>query len=334
MNRYFKIFLTLFFILFMSGCTHKVTIKALHPAEIDRATSSKRIAVVLFKGDRVGLSSKIESNLSKFRIENKPFFTLVSRSDIDEVIKEQKLQNSGLVNTNAIVDVGNLIGAQALISGSVSRPNLSDTRSYETRIRCVNVKCTKLEYYKVLCKKRIISLSAEIKMVDISRGDVIYSDSLSREAEYNHCLDDARTLPSRDSVAQKLAALIANDFTYKLTPHYVYFKVELLEEGDLDYTDEQETLLENALEYIKQNRLDKSGRLLKQLIDSTRQQSYVAFYNLGVVKEAQGDLLKAKSYYEKADNLTLEPVQAVSRAYNRINLAIDKNTQISKQIKK
>ncbi len=332
MKRYFLAFLLLSLSLFISGCAQKVRIKALNPAQIDRATSTKNIAVIDFKNDRVGLGSKIESNLAKFRIENKKFFTMVSRSDINQVIKEQKFQNSGLVDTEDIVEVGSLIGAQALISGKVNRASMSDTRFYETRARCANKKCSELTYYNVGCKKRVVSLSAEIKMVDVLRGDIIYSDSLSRSATYKHCRDDSRPLPSKDSVAQRLAFSIANDFTYKLTPHYSYFEVELLEDPDLDYTDAQELLLDNALEYIKHNRLDKAQRLLVELIDSTIQQSYVAFYNLGVVKEAQGQYEKARSYYEKADNLTIKPIEIINIAYIRINSVIDKHQASSQQL--
>lgn len=324
----------LMLLILISGCAQKVRIQAINPAEIDRASSTKRIAVVAFRNDRVGLSSKIETNLGKFKIENKPFFTILSRSDIDDVINEQQLQNSGLVDTKTIVEVGELIGAQALISGNVRRPSLSDTYFYETRSECANKKCTVLYYYDVECTRRVISLSADVKMVDVARGDIIYSDSLSRRASFEQCRDDLRTLPSRRSVAEDLAKQIANDFTYKLTPHYVYFEVQLLQKGDLDYSDEQKTLLSNALESIKHNRFDKAERVLKQLIGSTAQQSYVPFYNLGVVKEAQGDFFKAKKYYMKADNLTMKPVEAIDRAYTRINSLIDKRERTSKQLQR
>lgn len=334
MNKYIYRIVLITTIIFMSGCAQKVQIKALNPAQIDRASTTKRIAVVGFKNDRVGLSSTIESNLARFSIENKPFFTMVSRGDINEVIKEQKLQNSGLIDTGEIVEVGNLIGAQALISGTVRRPTMSDSRYYETRAECANKKCSELRYYDVRCTKRVIGLGADIKMVDVTQGDIIYSDSLLRNASYKHCSDDSRILPAKLDVAQRLAREMANAFTYKLTPHYVYFEVELIETGDLDYTDRQEQLLESALEYIKHNRLDKSERLLKELVDVTGQQSYVAFYNLGVVKEAQGDFVKAKIYYEKADNLTLEPVEILNTAYIRINRAIDNHAQTSQQLQR
>jgi len=326
-------FLTFLLIIpFFLGCSNHVKIKALKPAEIDRATSTKNIAVVAFDNDRVGLSSKIESNLAGFRLDNKAFFTIVSRSDLNQLISEQKLQNSGLVDTKDIVEVGELIGAQAIISGNVGRPTLSDSHFYEKRMRCADKKCKDIYYVRVGCTSRVVSLSAELKMVDVSRGDIIYADNLSRSSTFKHCRDDSRTLPSKESAAQNLAMSIANSFTYKLTPHYRYFHVEFLEDPDLDYTDTQEDLLEHALEYIEHKRYEKAAELLEKLVDATDQQSYVAFYNLGVVKEAQGDYAKAKIYYEKAESLTLEPVEAVSIAYNRINAAIDEYNLTKMQI--
>jgi len=259
---------------------------------------------------------------------------MVNRNEINQVIREQKFQNSGLIETEKIVEVGNLIGAEALISGSVRRPSMSDTHFYETRAECANRKCSELRYYDVHCTKRVIGLGADIKMIDVTQGDIIYSDSLLRNASFKHCNDDSRILPAKRDIAQRLAREMANDFTYKLTPHYVYFEVALIESGDLDYTDTEEQLLENALEYIKHNRLDKAERLLKELVDATQQQSYVAFYNLGVVKEAQGDFAKAKRYYEKADNLTVESVEVINSAYVRINEAIENHKQTSQQLQR
>lgn len=334
MQKYFLPLTAFLVLILFGGCTKHVKIKALKPAEIDRATTTKNIAVVRFKYDRVGLSSKIESNLASHKIENKAFFTMVSRSDLDQVIREQKLQNSGLVNTKDIVEVGELIGAQAIISGNVARPSLNDTHFYENRIGCRDKKCKETYRYRVRCTKRIISLSAEIKMVDVSRGDIIYADDMSRSSSYKHCRDDSRALPSKESVVQNLARSIANSFTYKLTPHYRYFSVELLDKPDLDYTDAQEDLLKHALAYIEHKRYDKAQTLLSELVESTGQESYVAFYNLGVVKETQGDYEKAKRYYQRAESLTNEPVEAISIAYNRISIAIEESNITAKQLQR
>ena len=332
MQKHCLLLLTLLFLSFLSGCSNNLQMKVLQPAEIDRATSTKNIAVVAFKNDRVGLSSKIESNLASYRIENEPFFTIVSRSDLNQVLKEQKLQNSGLVETKDIVEVGELIGAQAIISGNVGRASSNDTHFSEGRIGCRDKKCKETYRYSVRCTKRVISLSAEIKMVDVKRGDIIYAENMSRSSTFKHCRDDSRALPSKENVAQNLAINIANTFISKLSPQYRYFNVELLDKPDLDYTDKQKDLLENALKYIEHKRYDKAESLLTSLVESTDQQSYVAFYNLGVLKETQGNYKKAKLYYKRAENLTIEPVEAISIAYNRISATIEESHITSQQM--
>ena len=320
--------------LFISGCAQKVTIKALEPAEVDRAAQTKKVSVAPFKNDRIGLSTKIEANLAKHRLDNKKYFTIVSRSDFDRIIREQKIQNSGLIDESTAVEVGNLIGAEAIISGNVGRVTSNDTRFYEERVRCGDKKCKTLVRYNVGCTKRVIGLSAEIRMVDVVHGDIIYADTMNKSRSYKHCSDDSRALPSREMAAQDIARNIANNFTFKLTPHYRSFSVTLLEDPDLDYSDKQEELLEVSLEYIKQGRYDKAERFLFELIDSTEQQSYVAFYNLGVIKEAEGNYKDAKEYYAAADDLMIEPVEEISSAYIRINSLIAKRDRAYSQMAK
>ncbi|MEN8303021.1 MAG: hypothetical protein ABFQ64_02975 [Campylobacterota bacterium] len=306
MGKTILLFIITLFVLFMSGCAQKVNMRALEPAEIDRAAATKKIAVANFSNDRVGLSGKIEAKLSRFKIDNKSYFTIVSRNDFNRIVEEQKIQNSGLVD--------------------------QDTYFYERRSRCADKKCKELIYYKVRCKKRVVGLSAELRMVDISQGDIIYADTMNRARTFTHCSDDSRALPSREMVVQELAESIANSFIYKLTPHYRNFRVVLLEYPDLDYNDKQEELLEVSLKYREQGRFDKAERFLIDLIDSTGSQSYVAFYNLGVVKEAEGSYAEAKEYYENADNLMVEPVEEINAAVIRIHSLIEKRERTLAQL--
>ena len=329
-KRYF-IVLTLSIVLF-TGCAQKVQIHALEPAQIDRAADTKKVAVSRFKNDRVGLSTKIEAKLSNVKIDGKNYFTMVSRNDLDKILREQKLQNSGLIETQDAVDIGELVGAEAIISGNVGNVTSQDSRFYERRVRCADLKCSKLQYYNVVCTKRVVGLSAELRMVDIKRGDIIYAETLTPTRSFKHCWDDSYPLPSAQMAGQDLAEKIAESFVYKLTPHYRTFYVELLEEPDLDYTDAQEKLLEVSLKYIEQSRYDKAEKFLIDLIESTDMQSYVAFYNLGVIKEAQGKYAEAKEYYERADSLMVEPVEAINSAIVRINNLIQKRERTRDQL--
>ena len=317
--------------IFFNGCAQKVRIKALQPAQISRASQTKKIAITKFKSDSVGLSNKIEAKIASYRLDGKKYFTVVSRKDLNKILKEQKFQSSGLIEQSTAIEAGNLIGAKAIISGRVIKPSLSDSYYYELRTKCSNKKCWEV---KVSCKKRIVGLSAQIRMVDIQNGDIIYADTINKESIWTHCSDDSSVLPSKTIASQYLADEIADNFVYKLMPHYVYFNVTLLEDPDLKYSDMQKRLLRNSLKYIEQNRLTKASELLIRLIDSTAEKSYVAIYNLGVIREAQGNYKEAKELYAKADSLTIEPVKELNIALNRINRVIKQNNEALKQIKR
>jgi tetratricopeptide (TPR) repeat protein len=320
-------------LLMMSGCAQKVQIKALQPAEISRSAETKKIAVSQFTNDTsVSLSSKIEAKIAQHRLDGKPYFTTLSRQDLDKVLKEQKIQNSGLIDPSTAVEVGKVMGAQAIISGSVGKPSSSDTFYYEARTKCnKDGQCWEV---KVSCQKRIAGLSSEIRMIDTKKGDIIYGDTINKTEEWTHCNDDSRALPSTEMAAQTLADRIGNAFVYKLVPHYVYFTVELLEDPDLEYTENQEKLLKNSLAFIKQNRYDKAEELLSRLIESTDEKSYVPIYNIAVIKEAQGKYEEAKALYSQADKLTIEPVEQINTAINHIDKIIEQNKQALNQIEK
>jgi hypothetical protein len=315
----------------MSGCAQKVQIKALQPAEISRAAETKKIAVSPFNNDGVNLSGKIEAKIAQHRLDGKPYFTTLSRQDLDKVLKEQKIQNSGLIDPSTAVEVGKVMGAQAIISGSVGKPSSSDTRYNETRTKCNKNGCWEVQ---VSCTKRTAGLASEIRMIDTQKGDIIYADTINKTGEWAHCSDDSKALPSTEMAAQTLAGYIGTAFVSKLVPHYVYFSVELLEDADLEYSEQQKKLLENSLGFIKAQRYDKAEQLLARLIESTGEKSYVPIYNMGVIKEAQGKFEEAKALYNKADKLTIEPVQQINKAINHIDAIIEENKQALSQISK
>jgi len=322
----------IFIMLFVGGCTQQVDVRFLQPAEIDRVSNTKKITVAKFQNDTVGLSNKIESQLSNHKIEGKNYFKVISRKDFDKIIAEQKLQNSGLVDLSNVVKVGELLEAQAMILGRVDDVGFSVGSFYEERRECVDKKCKELRKYTVECFKQRVSLSADIRIVDIQKGDIIYANTIPVSSTHKHCSDDSRVLPDKMAEARYLSGRIASRFVYKLMPHYRYVSVNMLEDADLDYTDKQEKLLEVALAYVEQKRYDKAQKFLIQLIDSTDQKSYVPFYNLGVLKEMDGDYISAKRYYKKADDLMVEPVEEINLALVRIDKLIQNNRVTKEQL--
>ena len=324
----------LFSVLVFTACSQKVNIQALQPAQVDSVSQTKIIAMHNFKGDSMGLSSKIQTHLASKTVNNKKYFTLVSRADIQRILHEQKLQDSGLLDESTAVELGNILGAQALITGNISDKSSSDTRYYVKRSKCVDKECKEKKEYSVACTRRTISLSAQIRIVSIEQGDIVFSDNLHAQKEWNACSDRNDVLPSKRHGLDLLSSSLASSFSAKLTPYYKSFSVTLLDEPDVEYSEQQEKILENALIYIERQRYTKADDLLSRLLSETQERSFVAAYNLGVIKEVQGNLEEAKELYSLADNLSIEPVDEIDYAIGRISRSI-KNRQVAlEQIQK
>ena len=313
----FRQFLILGVAVLFVGCAQKVGIRFVQPAEIEQMSHNKKIIVASFGNDRFGVGSKIEAKLSNHKIEKKNYFEVKNNSKFQEILKKAK-HTDITSNISEIAKIGELLDVDAIVLGDVG--NLSSRRGYfyENRVRCADDKCKKMKRYIVRCVRETTTLHADMKIVDVNDGGIIYAKAIPASATYKHCIDDRRTIPNRSYQGQYLSEIIARDFVYKLMPHYRYVDVSLLEDGEFDYNDEQQRYLDVALEYVKQQRYKKAQHFFVKLIDATQQKSYVPFYNLGVLKESEGDYENARKYYKKADELMVEPVEEISRAVIRI----------------
>ena len=336
--------------IFASGCAQKVRIKALQPAEVGAMAAKKKVAISEFKNDRVGLSGKIESQIARHKLDKKRYFTVLSRKDMAKVIAEQKLQSSELMDEKTSAKIGKLIGAQAIINGEIASANAESGSYIENKKECLSYYkdgsgCARWRFYKVTCKTTQASVSANINIVDVENGSVIYGDTLSKDYSADSCkagktnlgllmLDTGpKQILSKGQALTKLADSIASEFVYKLTPNYVYFSVGLLDSIELEnVTDAQNKKFEIALEYIKAARYDKAKKLLGELMKDLDGRSYSVAYVLGVVNEATGDFDKAKELYTIADDLTVEPVDEINLAMNRIDRLIEKRDEARKQM--
>ncbi len=319
-----------------SGCAQKVTIKALEPAEVARVANTKTIAVTPFKRDYIGLASKIETEIAMKKLDGQPYFKVVDRTAINNILKEQRLQSSGLMDEGTSVQIGKLAGAKALISGEVTSTSSNDSYYTETRTKCRNImKCAETMYtYNVSCTKRLIGMGATMKIVDVKVGDLIHAENVTEEKIYKKCTDQGQALPSKQQGLEHLANKVAKDFAFKLAPHYVYFKVALMEDVEFEISDAQKQQLKGALKYIELNRYEKAKEMLERLNEEFKGKSYSVNYDLAVIAEAEGRLEDAKKLYSLAESLVTEPNDEISRSITRVDQTIAKRNEAMAQINK
>lgn len=132
----------------------KVKIKTIKPST-NYSKEMKQVIVDKFINDNINLSSSIESELNSVYFNKNKYFKVIDRKNIDKLLEEQKLQDSGLTSDKN-VDNFNLATAQSILTGEVNFTKYNKSNYYETRTDYTQ--CLTYIKYKVNCKKILIIL--------------------------------------------------------------------------------------------------------------------------------------------------------------------------------
>jgi hypothetical protein len=119
-SRYQVIALALFFLLLTNQTTTRVN-AAEDPIPADKAKNAFTVAVLPFAVRGRGLENVGEDMqaLLTAQLSNFSEFLLVERAEIDKALSEMELGISGNVNPETAAQIGQLVGAQLLITGRI-----------------------------------------------------------------------------------------------------------------------------------------------------------------------------------------------------------------------
>ncbi len=114
---------------------------------------------------------------------------LISRTDMDKVNKELKLQDSGLLDSNSVVAFGNSLGAQFLITGSINNVEqkytdnskaaggVADATQHSDN-KAVRLLGSLLKLGASMTDGMKITTSFTIKIIDVETGKIVLSEDL------------------------------------------------------------------------------------------------------------------------------------------------------------
>ncbi|KAA3614957.1 MAG: hypothetical protein D8M58_10920 [Calditrichaeota bacterium] len=335
-----KFFAVLLTIIFVSSCSTTIPVKVRKPAELNIG-SARTIAVMDFDfrgswdfdaGDKdskkaLGAFMKaIEKQNKKLnpktaypgknvsdhlvaKLVQNGYYTVIERSKMDEILNEQSLSLSGLVDDEQVVQVGNMIGAQALITGSgtYSVKDIGEWEKYKEKKKNKDGKKVTIEKerYNIV---RHVNTQITFRIIDVSTGSVIasknnkasnksnswkYKSSGKNESAAAKGLKDWKPI-----VADQVSKIL--DKTIKqIAPHTVTQKREI-EEGE-------SKKMKSALEYAKRDLWDEAKEIWDKVSaakKTKKEDRIAATYNLGLFYEVFGFLNDAEIYYEKAYKLS------------------------------
>jgi len=358
-------FIFVSFILCIYGCAPTLKSKALAPAQVNLGGYTK-IAVLDFEGKNgKSIAKMLESELLNTKIEEKPYFTIVTRDKLEKILQEQALQLTGAIDPSTAVRIGNILGVEALIVGNV--------HSYDTEDRNYNRGSDNAN-----CTERTAFINFTVNFINATTGNVETSHTEDDKGKATKCLGGQRKKSDAgqkkdsglgglladlvidaaiDAAASGIdAALSVNfgppdqmlnelskkaiaKFVKKITPQYVLTEIALKDKDDdsgiLPFgKKEEQKEIDNALkvgcDFARNNFWDRAIKTWEG-VTKKKPNCAAAYYNKAVAYEMKGDFVKSKNRFEKA--VDIKPSEEYIKALARIEKKIKEKEEVEKQLR-
>lgn len=168
------------------------------------ALTKGRTTVAIVPFENVSNEVNVEQRMSAYVLDElsripDPFLRFVDRGDMDRIIEEQQLSLSGIFNDETAIQVGELLGAQAIITGKVleykslqgklqsSRKNGYEgyqvqRRSPETGAIYYETRYKPVTYTEYSAANAVI-ITFQYKLLSLETGEVLVSRIIERESK-------------------------------------------------------------------------------------------------------------------------------------------------------
>jgi len=299
--------------------TAQMPLEEIKPARIVKMNDAKKIAVLNISGKNNTIENRVESLLSNIDLNDRQFFTLIDRNQIDQIIQEQKFSSNDLFDENKTAKLGKLLGADTIITGSYVESRVETSSYQESRSKCSDKKCKKSYEYNVSCSKKKLTVDFTPKAVLVENGKILFTKTYSGVGTSKHCSDSSS--PHSTSSELKAAAIdsIFSSLRLDVAPFSTTIKVDLIESDDSDLPDGAESLLDKGIKLAEHERYQRACDTFAKA-QSQFTASLAINYNNGLCHEINGDLDTAIAFYESAESTTddIEDLELVLNAFKRI----------------
>lgn len=336
-NRIRNIFFTISICFFLSSCgpsLSTITVNTLKPAAVNLG-GVKKIAVMGFEGQ----GGDTVTNKVTARLVESGRFDVFERAQVAKILNEHEMSMTGLVDEKSAAKIGKMLGAEALILGSVDTYQVTDERAtvllpkirekgfhYETKEdKKGNKKAEKVidyEWYKVngsaLTRRGNVGIT--FKVVNVESGQIIAAKNISKTWEGVNIVDPypthqdvyptpkekSITLPDSATILNRLADEIVPQLVNQIVPHYV---TEIKTYLTVDEQTETARKFMAAGQYKDAiDILEAHLTTLETKPDKYEDELHVVYYDLGLLNEVLGGFDKSEEYYKKAIALKGEDV--------------------------
>lgn len=248
-------------------------------------------------------------------------YTVVDRSRTAEILREQELQRSGLVDDQTASRIGQLLGAEALLSGKITgiavttkegTKEVSETRGtgrYEEveERRYMDVAGPKkkvqreiMETVKVTKKitTREASASATFQLIRIESGEVLAADNATKTLSREYM--EGKKVPSEDEARNEVIGDLASHIANSVRPKTPILSRSLLKAERRN--SEAEALNERGIRFAKAGLWSDAENEFRAAV-KIDPDAGACRNNLAVCLERKGARAEALKEYQAARNL-------------------------------
>ncbi|WP_122892920.1 hypothetical protein [Arcobacter peruensis] len=306
MKLIYKTILFLLFLVLITGCgTKRLTVKSLHPSKIPNEKIHS-IYIEDFVNDNLYQSLKIQNKLANKNINGKNVFKVLNNYNKTDARVE------GIVDSS--------LNYYTYYEEEIDYRRCRSYRYEGKKGKKGKRKCMEYHVRLIPCENRVYNVQTNIKVLKDSTSEILFAKTYNRSRSIRECFRHHyyayHTIPrNKREINTKLADLIASDFLDDISPHYVYFDINMIEElneKNLTFTDNQNKRFEKVTELMENRNLELSLSELEKLNQEFNYKSYEVLYNMGLIYEANANLFQANKLYKEAkllvndlDNLSL-----------------------------
>ena len=335
------------FLVLLSGCQTGISDKkpVAVAAESAEAASLRRIAVLQFDRRAGGpdITAEVETMLANVQVDGQPYFAVVERNKIQQVMREMKLGESGVIREDTAAKLGKMLGANGVYAGTITRNEVVNTNYQENRNRCIQYerkkdkngnmvdgKCLNFQDYLVSCNKRTAHFTFLPKLIAVESGSIAFSKEISGEASESACQGEAGGIADGAQLLASARATAMGKLRVAVAPSVQLVSFTLMNTMDGIAAAASKEKHASALEFAKAGRMDRACTLWSEALaaDST---GVPIIHNAGVCDEQRGNLNGALARYEEADRLTSKPDRIIGESLARIRDMMTNRARLQRQ---
>jgi hypothetical protein len=325
MKIIFNIFILTFISVFISACSTKsLTIKSLHPSKIEKE-KIYTVKVDRFYRDDVNQTISLENAIANKVIDHRNVFLLKNNDfGTDAVVTGDVLNSSVRYNTYYRSEV-----------------DYSRCRYYRYDDRNRSRHCMEYVIRQIPCENREYNVTTNINIIKPITNEVIFSKTYDKSSYDNVCFDRPypfyRTTTDIFRINSQIAEQISQDIVDDMSPHYVYYNINIIEELDDNnkiYTKEHIKRFEKAVDLLVNKYLDLAKIEFESLDKELASQSFEITYNLALIYEASNQLEIANQLYTKAKTLTfdIKYLDLINYGINRTSVNLEEKIKAKSQL--